>query len=536
MSTFGRIFRVTTSGESHCRGITAIVDGVPPCMQLTEADIQPQLTRRRPGQSKLTTPRDEKDQVTIMSGTERGMTLGTPIALFVPNQNIRPGDYNAQKGSSDMNNIPRPGHADYTYQAKYGVRASSGGGRSSARETIGRVAAGAIAEKWLRSQYATEVTAFVSAIGTVQMPEKHARHPSGRAWTRAEIDENGRLLVLRKPGRGASTGGEANTSGWRRVLRAEVADDAARALLQAELDAADEEIFVEQGLHQKGRDADARTPAYLDVAGNVYGRNGDRISASDTPTDLEAWKTDDLLHVRCPHTPSACRMSSLCREVKADDNSIGGVATGVCTNMPVGLGEPCFDKLPAVMSHAMLSLPATKGFEFGSGFEGTKLRGSQHNDVFEADESGSGLLRTASNNAGGTLGGISNGADFTYKVAFKPVSTIAKGQHTATFDGKKAFLESRGRHDPCVLPRTPPLLEAMAAIVLADATMVQLTRSAVAGPVCSLATEARHRGGGICAKRAAADSSSRSSSTSSSESNKKARTGGAPPLIPVKKP
>merc|ERR1719197_1276923 len=176
-------------------------------MILNEEHIQPQLTRRRPGQSKLTTPRNEADKVLIMSGTEHGVTLGTPIAMLVRNKDHRPGDY------KEMNDVPRPSHADYTYQAKYGIRASSGGGRSSARETIGRVAAGAIAEKWLRSQYATEVTAFVSAIGTVQMPEKHARHPSGRAWTRAEIDENGRLLVLRKPGRGASTGGEANTSG-----------------------------------------------------------------------------------------------------------------------------------------------------------------------------------------------------------------------------------------------------------------------------------------------------------------------------------
>jgi len=341
------------------------------------------------------------------------------------------------------------------------------------------VAAGAIAEKWLRQQYSTEVTAFVSAIGHVTMPEKFESHPSGRAWTRSEIDEQGRLLLLRRPG----------TAGWRKVLRSEVAEDAERAAMQKRLDDEHEEHFLKLGMREDQGSSDAFTPAYLDTQGKVYGRNGDVVEA---PANLEAWKTDDLLHVRCPHQPTACKMSSLCREVKHDDNSIGGVATGVCTNMPIGLGEPCFDKLPAVMAHAMLSLPATKGFEFGSGFEGTKLRGSQHNDAFEVhDSSSTQLLRTRSNNSGGTLGGISNGADFTYKVAFKPVSTIAKGQHTATFDGKKAFLESRGRHDPCVLPRTPPLLEAMAALVLADATMVQLTRSAVAGPVCSFETEAR---------------------------------------------
>lgn len=491
MSTFGKIFRVTTSGESHCRGITAIVDGVPPCMNLTEADIQPQLTRRRPGQSKLTTPRDEKDLVEIMSGTERGMTLGTPIALFVPNQNIRPGDYNKQKGASDMNNVPRPGHADYTYQAKYGVRASSGGGRSSARETIGRVAAGAIAEKWLREQYRTEVTAFVTAIGTFIMPTKFEKHSSSRAWTRQEIDDQGRLLLLRKPG----------VSGWRKVISGEIADASERSKLQTELDAAHEAAFVKEGLHKKTRDADALTPTYIDVHGGVYGRNGDVVEA---PADLEAWKTEDLLHVRCPHTPSACRMSSIIREVRADHNSIGGVCTGNVTNMPIGIGEPCFDKLSAVMAHGMLSLPATKGFEFGSGFEGTKLRGSQHNDLFAThDNSETCLLRTSSNNAGGTLGGISNGDDFTYKVAFKPVSTIAKEQVTATFDGQDAVLASKGRHDPCVLPRTPPLLEAMAALVVADMTLQQITRSVVAGQVCSFVTEAKHRGEAASNKRGA---------------------------------
>jgi len=516
MSTFGRIFRVTTSGESHCRGITAIVDGVPPCMNLTEEDIQPQLTRRRPGQSKLTTPRDEKDQVEIMSGTEQGVTLGTPIALFVPNQNIRPGDYNKQKGAADMNNIPRPGHADYTYQVKYGVRASSGGGRSSARETIGRVAAGAVAEKWLRQQYSTEVTAFVSAIGTVVLSEKHERHASGRAWTRQEIDDNGRLLMLRKPG----------TAGWRKVLSSEVADDNERTALQKQLDDAHEVHFVKEGLHKKERNADALTPAYSDVQGRVYGRNGDIVEA---PADLEAWKTEDLLHVRCPHTSTACTMSSMIREVRMDDNSVGGVCTGNVTNMPVGIGEPCFDKLPAVMAHGMLSLPATKGFEFGSGFEGTKLRGSQHNDAFETHSGDSGLLRTSSNNAGGTLGGISNGDDFTYKVAFKPVSTIAKEQVTATFDGKKATLASKGRHDPCVLPRTPPLLEAMAALVVADMTLVQLTRSAAAGATCSFVTEKRHRG---AQKRSAEEEEGGSSGVCS----KKARTAGSPPLVPKKNP
>ena len=191
MSTFGTLFRVTTFGESHCRGVGAVVDGVPARLALTEADIQPQLTRRRPGQSRLTTPRVETDSVTILSGTERGVTLGTPVALLVPNENTKPGDY------SEMDAVPRPGHADYTYQLKYGVRAASGGGRSSARETIGRVAAGAIAEKWLAQEYGTRVVTFVSVVGAVVLPRDAERGPGGRPWTRAEVDEHGSLVILR---------------------------------------------------------------------------------------------------------------------------------------------------------------------------------------------------------------------------------------------------------------------------------------------------------------------------------------------------
>jgi len=428
-------------------------------MELSEADIQPQLTRRRPGQSKLTTPRDEKDTVTIMSGCERGVTLGTPIALFVPNENVRPGDY------KEMAKVPRPGHADYTYQCKYGTRASSGGGRSSARETIGRVAAGAIAEKWLRQQFKTEVTAFVSAIGSVEMPEESACHPSGRVWTRQEIDDQGKLVILRNP-----------ITGWKKC------EDAAE---QKQVDAKYEDHFLDEK-------TDAAEPAYMDINMVVYDRKGNVV---DSPANVKDWNSGDLLHVRCPHTPSACEMSSVVRTVKADSDSIGGVVRGVCSNMPIGLGEPCFDKLPALMAHAMMSLPATKGFEFGSGFGGTVLRGSQHNDMFEAHGEETQFLRTKTNHAGGTLGGISNGHDFTYKVAIKPVSTIGRLQETATFDGKQSSLEAKGRHDPCVLPRTPPLLEAMAALVLADLALIQMTRADTTPPLCSFASEKQKEGG-----------------------------------------
>ena len=193
MSTFGTLFRVTTFGESHCKGVGAIVDGVPPRLHITEEDIQPQLNRRRPGQSRITTPRNETDKVTILSGTERGVALGTPIALFVPNENVKPSDY------AEMDIIPRPGHADYTYQAKYGIRASSGGGRSSARETIGRVAAGAIAEKWLREEFDTEIVTFVSSVGSISMNESiRFRNPiTKRRWTREDVDRRGTLVLLR---------------------------------------------------------------------------------------------------------------------------------------------------------------------------------------------------------------------------------------------------------------------------------------------------------------------------------------------------
>ncbi len=248
MSTFGTLFRVTTFGESHCKGVGCIVDGCPPALALTEADIQPQLTRRRPGQSRLATPRDEADLVSILSGTERGVTLGTPIGLFVPNENVRPHDY------SEMDAIPRPGHADYTYQVKYGLRASSGGGRSSARETIGRVAAGAIAEKWLRQAYGTTVVSFVSAVGGVVLPRALEAHPAGRPWTREEVDTLGTLTLLRDP-----------AAGWRVVVAAAAAPEqgapaaaaAAAAAEQAVLDAADDEAFAAQ----RGPYAREDTPA-----------------------------------------------------------------------------------------------------------------------------------------------------------------------------------------------------------------------------------------------------------------------------------
>lgn len=358
-------------------------------MELTEADIQPQLTRRRPGQSALTTPRDEKDRVQIQSGTEFGITLGTPIGLMVKNEDQRPKDY----GGSTMDKFPRPSHADFTYQEKYGVKASSGGGRSSARETLARVAAGAIAEKYLSLAYGIQIVAFVSSVGNEHLFPPTPIHPSA-----------------------------------------------------------------------------ATNPIYLDLL--------EKITREDV---------DSFLPVRCPNKEASERMAKLITEHRDKQDSIGGTVTCVIRNTPVGLGEPCFDKLEAVLAHAMLSIPSTKGFEIGSGFGGCEVPGSIHNDAFiespAVAPSQSGLaasykprLTTKTNNSGGVQGGISNGAPIYFRVAFKPPATIGQSQHTATYDGIKDVLEAKGRHDPCVVPRAVPIVEAMAAISIMDALMPQEAR------------------------------------------------------------
>jgi len=358
---------VTTYGESHGLSVGLIIDGVPPCMQLNEKDIQPQLDRRRPGQSALTTAREEADAVLIQSGTENGLTLGTPIGLIVKNLDQRPKDYNS------MSQIPRPSHADFTYQVKYDIKAISGGGRSSARETICRVAAGAVAEKFLKLKFGVEIVAWVSSISNM------------------------------------------------------TAD-----------------------------------PMTFDI--NTITRQ--QVDASI---------------VRCPDLNITKEMVEAIKAAKEDKDSLGGVISCVCKNIPVGWGEPCFDKLEALLAHAMLSIPATKGFEVGSGFEGTKLRGSTHNDPFILKENGH--LGTKTNNSGGIQGGISNGENILFRVAFKPPATIGKAQETAEYLGAPALLKAEGRHDPCVVPRAVAIVEGMAAIVLADAALIQLARQATHGPL-----------------------------------------------------
>lgn len=356
-SSFGTILKVTTYGESHGSGVGAVVDGFPPNIRLTEADIQPQLDRRRPGQSRLTTDRQEIDRVKILSGVENGVTLGTPIALFVANKDQKPSDYNG------IRSVPRPSHADFTYQMKYGIRASSGGGRSSARETIGRVAAGAIAEKFLKETFGVDIVAWVSSVGKIEASEVDLQRIK-----RSEVDQNS---------------------------------------------------------------------------------------------------------VRCPDQKIVQLMQKNIMAAKEGGNSLGGIITCVCRNVSPGWGEPIFDKFEARLAQAMLSIPATKGFEIGSGFAGTRMQGSEHNDPFVTKGD---RLGTKTNYSGGIQGGISNGEPIYFRVAFKPPATIGLPQETADFDGQEQVLEAKGRHDPCVVPRAVPIVETMAALVLADLALRQRAR------------------------------------------------------------
>ena len=348
-SSFGTLFRIHTFGESHGGGVGVIVDGCPPRLALNIDAIQAELDRRKPGQSKITTPRKEDDRVEVLSGLLDGLTLGTPIAMVVRNTDQRPNDY------KEMAVAFRPSHADATYQTKYGIQARSGGGRASARETIGRVAAGAIAKQLLAQAHGTEVLAWVQRIHTIE----------------AQIDPR--------------------------------------------------EVTLEA------------------VERNI---------------------------VRCPDDATAQRMVERIESIGREGDSCGGVITCVVRTPPVGLGMPVFDKLEADLAKAVMSLPATKGVEIGSGFGGTLLKGSEHNDAFLPSEAGE--LRTATNNSGGIQGGISNGEDIVLRVAFKPTATIRKPQQTINSLGEPTILEAKGRHDPCVLPRAVPMVEAMVALVLAD--------------------------------------------------------------------
>ena len=348
-NSFGSLFRITTWGESHGPAVGVVIDGCPPRLPLIAAEVQAELDRRRPGQSGITTTRREADRVEFLSGLFEGRTTGHPLAMLVRNTDARPEAYAALRGQY------RPSHADFTYQAKYGIRDHRGGGRSSARETIGRVAAGAVAKKILRLAGRVETRAFVTRV------------------------------------------------------------------------------------HHLAAPAITRFPTLAAVEASP---------------------------VRCPHPATAAKMVALIKRVRAEGDSVGGVIECRVRGVPAGWGAPVFDRLEADLAKAMLSLPATKGFEIGSGFTGSLLKGSQHNDVLVAR--GRGRIRTATNNSGGVQGGISNGEEIVFRVAFKPTATILRAQRTVDLDGVETTLRGRGRHDPCVLPRAVVIVEAMTALVLVD--------------------------------------------------------------------
>ena len=347
-NSFGHLLRITTWGESHGGGIGVIVDGCPPRLELTEADIQPDLDRRRPGQSKIVTPRKESDRVEILSGVFEGKTLGTPISMWVKNEDARPEAY------AEMETKFRPSHADYTYFAKFGTRDWRGGGRTSARETIGRVAAGAIAKKILRQRFGVQILAYVKQVQRIV----------------AEI-------------------------------------------------------------------------------------NPDAVQGKDIEANI----------VRCPDQAVAEQMIQLIEEMRKAGDSVGGIVEGVARGVPPGWGEPVFDRLEADLGKAMLSLPASKGFDIGSGFGGISATVILHNDPFRAE---GGKVYTKTNHSGGVQGGISNGETIYFRVAFKPVATVVHEQETVDVELKNTTLKARGRHDPCVLPRAVPMVEAMTALVLVD--------------------------------------------------------------------
>lgn len=358
-NSFGQLFRITTFGESHSGGVGVVIDGCPAGLEIDSEKIQEELNRRRPGQSEITSGRSEKDKVELISGVFKGKSTGAPIAMMIRNEDHRPEDYDHLEAAW------RPGHADFTYDQKYGFRDHRGGGRSSARETAARVMAGAVA-KALLAKSGVSITAYVSAVSDI-----HVKRP-----------------------------------------------------------------YTELNLSL--------------AEGNI---------------------------VRCPEEDTAANMIALIEKVRDEGDTLGGIITCVAQHVPSGLGEPVFHKLQADLAGAMMSINATRGFEIGSGFSGTEMRGSVHNDKYmaEVDAAGHPRFRTMTNYSGGIQGGISNGSDIVFRVGFKPVSTLMKDQKSFDKEGNPILLEGKGRHDPCVLPRAVPIVEAMCALVLADHLLMNLS-------------------------------------------------------------
>jgi len=356
MSSFGNIFKITTFGESHSKAVGVVVDNFPSNFEIDFDFIQHQLNRRKPGQSNITTPRNENDVFTVLSGIENGKSLGSPICFMVPNQDTKPEDYKQHEL------IPRPSHADFTYLWKYGIHASSGGGRSSARETIGRVIAGSLAEQILKL-HKIEIIAYVSQVGNIKL---------------------------------------------------------------------------------------------------------ENINTKTISRDIV-----DIYKTRCPDEETNNKIEEHILDLKNKGDSVGGKVSCVIRNCPRGLGEPVFNKLEAELAKAMLSIPATKGFEIGSGFKCIEMNGSNHNDLWLHDTD----FYTETNNNGGVIGGISNGEDIYFSVAFKPPATILMDQKTSNLNGDETILKAKGRHDPCVVPRAIPIVESMTALVLLDLLYSQIVKT-----------------------------------------------------------
>jgi len=348
-NSFGQYFRFTTFGESHGPGIGVVVDGVPAGLPLEVEELTTALLRRRPGQSIYTTSRKEEDSPEILSGWKNGITLGSPLTVWVKNKDVRSSDYDA------LEKLYRPSHADYTYQQKYGIRDAAGGGRASARETIGRVVAGVVAQKWIQQEYPVNVWSWVSSVGDISLP----------------VD-------------------------------------------------------------------------YIP----------------------KQWSDIESSSIRCPEAEISRKMEELILSAKEKGDTVGGCISGYIEGVPVGWGEPMYMKIQALLGYALLSIPAVKGIEFGSGFSGSQMKGSQHNDIFYTDNEG--RIRTQTNHSGGIQGGITNGEPIIFRIAFKPVSTILSAQETVSLDGEKVEMKAKGRHDSCVLPRAVPIVEAMTWCVLAD--------------------------------------------------------------------
>ena len=468
MSSYGKLFKVTTYGESHGTSVGVIIEGFPSNIIIDRDYIQYQLNRRRPGTSSINTTRSEDDIVEIHSGEENNYSLGTPILLLIKNKDFKKVDYNK------ISEIPRPGHADLTYLAKYGIKTMSGGGRSSARETTARVAAGALAETILIQKYNVNIFSFVKSVGTIQVSDNEInKFILSKEINKKIVDEIGSFEIY--------------------IVEDKIKED---CLDNKSLDI----IFYNKYLNtlyfydnnelvEKNATTNVKISEYqMLVIDYTQDINHSIIISLYSNNKKINFIYKEFSNIRCLSPIYGVNMIIEIFKCKANKDSLGGIVTCVIQNIPRSLGEPCFDKLEAELAKGMLSIPSTKGFEIGSGFEGTKLTGSQHNDLFIHDSKESPYTKDQSlslveipikqktNNCGGTLGGISTGGNIYFSTAFKPVSTISKEQITSDYKGEEKILENEGRHDPCVVNRAIPIVESMASITILDMVLQQNSR------------------------------------------------------------